>query len=203
MRISRLRNFKSILRPRPQDSETTLDCARIYAWPPAKCNLCANQLTIFFCSLCHCSLTSFLSLSSSFFLVRRGWKQNRNIQKNNIHTGSFKPFVSILHPKVPFTKYAFCLINCLCWITYLHEFVGLEHCCCVKHQLAVFNVIFESSHVGLTERHEFLNRGRRALNVNTEPLKVGSKLIQSEPNQQQHLLTCWLASALADSAILA
>lgn len=39
---------------------------------------------------------------------------------------------------------------------YLHEFVALENCCGLKYQLAVLNVIFESSHVGLAERHEFL-----------------------------------------------
>lgn len=31
--------------------------------------------TIFFCSFCHCSLISFLSLSSSFLRVRRGCKR--------------------------------------------------------------------------------------------------------------------------------
>lgn len=41
-------------------------------------------------------------------------------------------------------------------MNYLHEFVALENRCSVKYQLAVFNVIFESGHVDLTERHEFL-----------------------------------------------
>lgn len=38
--------------------------------------------TIFFCSLCHCSLMSFLSLSSSFLRARRGWeeKQRRRLK---------------------------------------------------------------------------------------------------------------------------
>lgn len=55
-----------------QFDKTTLNFGVIVCDP--LCNHCVNQLTIFFCSLCHCSLTSFRSLSNSFFLVSRGWK---------------------------------------------------------------------------------------------------------------------------------
>ena len=41
-------------------------------------------------------------------------------------------------------------------LDYLHEFVALEHSCSVKYQLAVLNVMFESRHVDLTERHVVL-----------------------------------------------
>lgn len=39
---------------------------------------------------------------------------------------------------------------------YPYEFVALEYCSSLKYQLAVFNVIFEGSHVDLTKRHKFL-----------------------------------------------
>lgn len=48
---------------------------------------------------------------------------------------------------------------------YLHKFVALEHSRSVKYQLAVFNVIFESGHVDLTERHEFLKCRGESLNA--------------------------------------
>ena len=150
MCTTRLRHLESILGPSPQVSETTLDSVRICVWPSTERNHHVNQLTIFFCSLCHCSLTSFLSLSSSFFLARRGWKETQKTP----HTQSVSPFVSIIQPKAHFRNASgfFCFVL----LDYLHEFVALEYCCGVKYQLAVFNVIFESSHVGLTERHEFL-----------------------------------------------
>lgn len=40
---------------------------------------------------------------------------------------------------------------------YLHKFVALQHRRGVKYELAVVNVIFESSHVDVTERHEILD----------------------------------------------
>lgn len=73
-----LGNFKSLFGANSHVCVTALASACTCVWPSAKCNLYVNQLTIFFCSRCHCSLTSFLSLSSSFFLVRRGYEKKNN-----------------------------------------------------------------------------------------------------------------------------
>lgn len=70
-------------------------------------------------------------------------------------------------------------------LNYLHKFVALEYCCSVKYQLAVFNVIFESSHVGLTERHEFLKQGG-GLTVNPQQLMGSSEIVLCKTNQWQY-----------------
>lgn len=81
----------------PPVSETTLNSTFTCVWPSTKRNLYVNQLTIFFCSLCHCSLTSFLSLSSSFFLVRRGCKKKTTTHKTHTH----QQLLSLLFHSIP------------------------------------------------------------------------------------------------------
>lgn len=81
----------------PRSAKKTLNSTFTCVWPSTKRNLYVNQLTIFFCSLCHCSLTSFLSLSSSFFLVRRGCKKKNN-NPQNTQKSSFWAFCSIPFP---------------------------------------------------------------------------------------------------------
>lgn len=135
------------------------------------CNHCVHQLTIFFCSRCHCSLTSFRSLSNSFFLVRRGWKHKRAPSR------CFK---------VRLTDVSKAYRAC----AYLHEFVVLEYGCGVEYQLAVFNVIFESSHVGFTERHKLLKWGNSGLHINHQHLKCSRDCNSANKTELfTHLLT--------------
>lgn len=80
--ITKLRNVKSVLGPVPPGRQNNFKFWSDRVWPSPSCNHYANQLTIFFCSLCHCSLTSFRSLSNSFFLVSSGWTHTQRQMLN-------------------------------------------------------------------------------------------------------------------------
>lgn len=78
------------------------------------------------------------------------------------------PLLSIISQKQYCFRNAFCVVGFFfVVVAYLHELVALEHGCSLKYQLAVFTVIFESSHVDLTERHEFLQWRGEKFNVDT------------------------------------
>lgn len=105
------------------------------------------------------SLPLLLDLFSQFVqLIFSGQERLERNTENPHHTHKSSKttcFHHTTHDKVRFHECS----------SYLHEFVALEYCCSLKNQLAILDVIFESCHVDLTERHEFLERGRRGLNL--------------------------------------
>lgn len=98
------------------------------------------------------SLPLLLDLFSQFVqLILSGQERlERHTNPPQTHTQSVSTFVFIEQSKSHLRNASAVSLY------YLHEFVALEYCYGVKYQLAVFNVIFESSHVDLSERHEFL-----------------------------------------------
>lgn len=93
------------------------------------------------------SLPLLLDLFSQFVqLILSGQQRLQRNTQHPHHTQWAKPLMSKT-----------CLIPEM-QLYYLHEFVALEYGCSVKYQLAVFNIIFESCHIDLTERHELLKQ---------------------------------------------
>lgn len=149
--ITRLRNFKSILGPVPLGWQNNFRF-----WSPRVCGLYKLQPL---CPSTHhlllLSLPLLLNLLPKFVQLILSGEERLKTQRCTL-----KMFQSP-------TNWRFQSISC----AYLHEFVVLEYGCGVEYQLAVFNVIFESSHIGFTEGHKFLKWGRAGLHINHQHLK--------------------------------
>lgn len=111
------------------------------------------------------SLPLLLNLLSEFVQLSLSGKQRL---KKNTHTHTkIRRSTCLKVCSLLLTEFHFRNISCV----YLYEFVVLEYCCGVEDQLAVFNVIFESSHKGFTEGHKFLKRARSGRHINHWRLK--------------------------------
>ena len=108
--------------------------------------------TILFCSLCHCSFTSFRSLSSSVFRVCRGYNGHTQTQVSVWMDSSGVSTTWCWKQK----RWSELESVWRAGRTHQDELVALEYSRSVKQELAVLDVVPERWHVDLAEGHELL-----------------------------------------------